>query len=487
MKSLQSYLHKYEGMPVQIRASFWFLVCAFMQKGISIVTTPIFTRLLSTEQYGQINVFNSWTEIVGIFVTLRIYFAVYVQGLVKFEDDRAHYASSMQGLGLTLCVGWMFVYLFSRTFWNTLFHLTTVQMLSMFAMIWATEAFGFWAAEQRNQYRYKMLVAVTFGVSVTMPTVAIAVVALTDDKATARIVSFALVELVGYSGLFFAQMRRGRQFFSAKYWKYALKFNIPLVPHYLSDTVLSGADRIMIERMVGTGEAGIYGLAYALSLLMSLFNQALSQTMNPWIYQKIKAKQTDDIAIVTVPALLFVAGVNLVLIALAPEVVAVFAPKQYYDAIWVIPPVAMSVFFMFCYGLFVCFEFYYENTTFIMTTSIISALVNVALNYVCIRKFGYYAAGYTTLACYMIYALGHYLCMKRICVLYGHNQVYDNKVLLSITASFLAAGFLFLFSYRYPPIRYALLLAVLASALIKRRFIIAKLNLLLSVKRKPNA
>ena len=45
-------------------------------------------------------------------------------------------------------------------------------------------------------------------------------------------------------------------------------FNLPLVPHYLSGAILNTADRIMIEKMVGASAAGIYSLAYSVSLIM---------------------------------------------------------------------------------------------------------------------------------------------------------------------------------------------------------------------------
>ena len=73
-------MNKYKSLPVQVRASFWFLICAFLQRGISTITTPIFTRLLSTAEYGQYSVFNSWLGIITVLVTLNLYSGVYTQG-----------------------------------------------------------------------------------------------------------------------------------------------------------------------------------------------------------------------------------------------------------------------------------------------------------------------------------------------------------------------------------------------------------------------
>ena len=65
-------LLKYKNLPVQMKASFWFLICAFLQKGISAISTPIFTRIMTPAEYGQYGVFNSWYGIVTIIVGLSL-------------------------------------------------------------------------------------------------------------------------------------------------------------------------------------------------------------------------------------------------------------------------------------------------------------------------------------------------------------------------------------------------------------------------------
>ena len=49
-----------------------------------------------------------------------------------------------------------------------------------------------------------------------------------------------------------------------------------------------------------------------------------------------------------------------------------------------------------------------------MQASLIAAAANIALNYVFIGMFGYVAAGYTTLFCYILYAIGHYVVSRRV-------------------------------------------------------------------------
>ena len=480
--------NKYKNFPVQIRASLWFLICSFLQKGISLITTPIFTRLLSTSEYGKYSVFDSWLKIITIFVSLHLYSGVYTQGLVKFSEDRKRFSSSIQGLTISLTLIWTIIYLAFHNYWNSLFSLTTVQMLAMLVMIWSTSAFNLWAGEQRVEYKYRNLVIATLIVSIAKPTVGIVFVKLATDKVTARILGIAIVELVGYIGFFIVQMKRGKQFYHAKYWKHAIVFNLPLIPHYLSQQVLNSSDRIMIKNLVGESEAGIYSLAYSISQIMILFNTALMQTISPWMYKKIKAKKNKDIASIAYISLSIIAVVNLTLILFAPEAVAIFAPKEYYEAIYVIPPVAMSVFFMYSYDLFAKFAFYYEKTRVIMMASVTGALLNLILNYIFIGMYGYIAAGYTTLVCYMVYSVIHYMFMCKVCrECCEGDYPYETRKILRITIPFLIAGFAFLTTYQLPVVRYGIVVAAFIPVVIFRKEIMTTVKRIMSLKKKAKS
>ena len=194
MEKLSKLTKKYKNSPVQFKASLWYLVCSVIQKGISVITTPIFTRLMSTYDYGKFNVFISWMNVLMVFFTLDIFWEVFEQGLVKFSERIDRFASSMQGLVLTLVCIWGIVYSAFYKFWNNLFLLSTVQMVLMFILIWTTAVFDFWAAEQRVKYKYKSLVALTLVLSVLSPIVGIILVLFCKDKVTARIFALAITQ-----------------------------------------------------------------------------------------------------------------------------------------------------------------------------------------------------------------------------------------------------------------------------------------------------
>ena len=478
-------LNKYKSLSVQARASFWFLICAFLQKGISSITTPIFTRLMTNEEFGEFGVFNSWMGIISVFVTFNLFYGVYSQGLVKFSEERAIFSSSLEGLTLTLTVIYTVVYLLFHRFFNELFHLTTVQMLSMFLLMWTSAVFNLWAEEQRVEFRYKAIVAVSLVTSLITPILSIILIKLSEDKVTARIIGSVLVNAICFSVLFVIHIRHGGVFYSKKYWVYAIKYNLPLLPHYLSATVLSSADRIMIEHITGSGDAGIYNLAYSVALIMTIFNTVLMQTISPWMYQKIKDKKIKDIENIAYISLLMIGAVNILLILFAPEIISIFAPKEYYDAVWAIPPVVMSVYFMYSYNLFAKFAFYYEKTNFIMIGSIVGALLNVVLNYLMIPVFGFVAAAYTTLICYMIFAFAHYLFMRKVCREYCDGIMpYNTKIILIITIVFLILGFTLMITYLNIFVRYAMISTVMILTILFRERIKTAIQVIIAMKKK---
>ena len=467
---LKKLVGKYNDLPIQARASFWFLICTFTQKVINVITVPIFTRLMTTFEYGEYNVYTSWLGIFTVFISLNLSLGGFVRGLIKFSDRKNEFASSMQSLTLILVIAWIIIYLPFSSQINKLTGLNTTKTLLMITTIWLTSVFGFWAAEQRVDYQYKKLVPITLSVAIGGQALGVALFYVLKDKVCARILGIVIVDALVYFWLFGLDLFRGRRIFDWEFWRYSLFFNLPLVPHYLSQVVLNSSDRIMIDRMVGSRAAGIYGVAYSISQVMTMFNIALFQTVEPWLYRKINEKKIEDIRPIAYISFILIASVNLVLIIFAPEIISIFAPMEYYEAIWVIPPIAMSVFFSFSYYFFAVFEYYYENTKPIAIASCIGAILNVALNYLLIPIYGYYVAGYTTLVCFIVYTFFHYIFMHRICIenLNG-MEPFSISVFILISILFIVCGFVISITYHISPfVRYVIAIVFLMILIIHK-------------------
>lgn len=474
---IKKILNLYNKLGIGIKVSFWFTFCNFFQKGISMLSVPIFTRLMTKEQYGVFSVYQSWYSILTIITTLNLFAGVYNRGLVKYEDDRDGFTSSMQGLSGLVTIVCFALYVVAIPFWTETFELQPAYMITMFAEMLFVPAYLYWSARQRFEYKYKALVCTTIILSLASPIFGIVGVICTENKALARILAYAMVQIVFGVIFYIYNAIKGKKIYVKEYWKYALVFNLPLLPHYLSQIILNQADRIMISRITGAGDAAIYSVAYNISLIMSLLTNAINAAFVPSLYNSLKNKKYENIKTTSTYVIAVAAVLTFVSMLFGPELIRIFAPVEYYEAIWVIPPVAMSVYFVAVYALFVNVEFYFEKTKYTMYVSVIGAIANIALNWIFINKFGYLAAGYTTVVCYAMFAIGHYL-------LYAYlNKKYLNGIkivraniiaLMSIVLSVLM--FISLVLYRFTFVRYTIILMIFAGIILFREKMISVLK-----------
>lgn len=456
-------------MPVEAKASVAYAVCSILQNGLSFLTLPLFTRLLTTEQFGQYTIYTSWSTILTIFVTLNLPYGSFSKAMVKYEDRRDAYISSVQGVCLMLAAVFLLIYLPFRELWNRLFELPTVFILVMVAEMLANAAIQFWSGKKRFEYKYWGVIAVTLMNSVLAPVLAYVLVIHSDEKGYARILGYAAMTILSGGVIFIRNLMRDRHIFDRELWKYALEFNLPLIWYYLSQQVFNQSDRIMISHYCGKSDAAVYGVAYSVSMVLTVVLNAINNSYVPWFYCKIReGRQRDNRSISCIIAVLM-AVLLLGVIWMAPEIIMILGGRQYEAAVWVVPPVAMSVLLLFYAQMFINVEFYYEKKGHLVAAAIGSALLNVALNALLIPRLGFIAAGYTTLASYVVFAAANYLAMRSVLRQQGvENDAYNIRGLALIFLGFAVLGFAGCALYSFRIVKYVIIALVLAVMLIKR-------------------
>lgn len=476
-------LSKYLSMPIQVRASLWFLICGILQNGLSIITLPIFTRVLNSEQYGLSSTFFAWTDIVVVFATLRLSYGAVDKGLIKFEKNRDGFISSMLGLSTTVSLIALSVFLLFHVWIEKLTEMPFVLCLAMFAYQIFSPSLMLWMARNKFELQYKAFAIVTVSTSILCTLLNLfAVLTLPYDRGLTKILSYeaiwSIVNILVYIYIFI----KGKTFYNKGVWKFALAYNVPLIPYFLSTIIMDKADRVMINSMVGMKYVAYYSVAYNLGRLMVLLTAAIDATFTPWMYQKFKNREFNLCKSITFSIVVAFMGVATLFMLFAPELIKIFASSEYAEAIYVIPPVVASYLFVCMYSLISKVEFYFEKSKVIAAITIICAAINIGLNYVGIKMFGYIAASYTTLICYILTAIVHSLYSKRI--------LKDEKVQTDIfpwkgfsILGLAMIGLCVLVSelYRLVIIRYMIICGIIIVMIIKRNDII---NLIKSIKNR---
>lgn len=470
-------IDRYNNMSIMARASLWAFASGLIQKGVSVLATPIFTRILNTEEYAQFSIYQSWQDIFIIFVSMNVFNYATYTAMAKFENDRDSFIGSAQMLVTVLSAVCLGIYSILHFFNGEIIDFPMGIVILMFVDMLFISSYNLWFAKKRYEYQYQIMTAISVLLGIGRPLLGIVLIRFTGFKpGYGRIYGYAVVNiLIG----FFIYLADFKKYVNFAYWKYIFTFCIPLIPHFLSSKILDRFDRIMINKMCSSVDVAIYSLAYSLSTLMLIVSDAILSSVTPWTYQCMKEEKYEKIGRTVNLTLLLVAGSNLILILFAPEAVRIFAPSEYYPAIYIIPSVSASVYFMFLFNVFANIEYYYSETKYVAFASIAAAVLNVILNYIFIDAFGYIAAGYTTLISYILYSLGHYLFMKKVCKKHaGGYSFYDEKTILVISIAFTIIALTAVTTYGMIIFRYVLIMLLLFTAFYKRR------EILLLIKRK---
>ncbi|MCM1577247.1 MAG: oligosaccharide flippase family protein [Ruminococcus sp.] len=484
MISIKKYIDKYHSLPVGVRAAFWFVVCSVVQNGAKFLAMPVLVRLLTVEQYGDYNVFLSWTNIITIFATLRLDAGVFNNAMYKFPENRNEYTAAVQSLSSAAVVVCFIVYAAFPAFWNGVFGLPSDLSVMIFVQLLFTEGFLMWMARQRYEYKYMGLLAWTavFSLAYLFVPIIAGMMSVQDMRLRAVIYSGVFIQFVFGLGFSLYNYFKGKIIFKKEYWKYALGFNVPLIPHYLSTIILGESDRIMIKNIVGSARAGIYSFTYTISLVISIITYSVNSALVPQTYKALGNKDFKSLKSVINMLLVMMGGLVLMFTAIAPEFIKFFSTEEYYDAIRLVPVISVSSYFTFLYCIFANVEFFFEANKFIAAASVVGAVLNVLLNGLLIPVFGYYAAGYTTFVCYGLFAVVHFIFMRIVGRRKGiTEEIYDYKSVLLISIGVTAATFFMLAIYDHWQIRYGVLLAGLAAAVINRRKIA---DLITTVRKK---
>lgn len=419
---MQNIIKKFNNSKV-IKAGMWYTFGNFFIKGIAFITIPIFTRLLSTSDYGIINVYNTWLGIFTIILSLNLY-SVAGRAKYEFKDSYNQFLSSVLFLSTIVFLFFSFLIILLKHLSLNFLGLQPTLIYILLIQSYFSFVQQYYLSKLRFNYHYKsyMFISVISSVSVIILSIFL-IVAFKSEKYLGRIYGGFIVILILGIILYFKLIIDGKKLIDFKFWKYALAFSVPLIPHSLSGIILAQFDRIMINKFIGASEAGIYSFAYNLGLIVSVIWVSFNNAWSPWFYENMEKKDFENINKKLKYYIIFFSSIIFIIIFISPEIVKIMSSRNYWDGLSLVPIIMASYFFVFLYSLFVNIEFYYKKTHFISLGTILSATLNIILNYIMIPRYGYVAAAWTTFISYVFYFMYNYVIVKFIL----KKQIYKIK------------------------------------------------------------
>lgn len=457
-------------MPTGVKASAALFFASVITSGIAYIVTPIYTRLLNPDVYGQTSVFMTWLQIFGIIAMFCLSNGVFNNGMIDYPDRRDEYSFSMLIFSniITLVFSGLILSLYPLL--KQILGIDFPLMILMCIIFIFQPAYTFWTKRQRYELKYKYTFIWTIVSAFASPVVAVICIltAKEENKLYARLLGAELTLIAIYICFYFYLAYKSRGKINTKYWKEALLFNLPLIPHYLSMYILNSSDKLMISRLVSDSATAYYSVAYSVASLVMVLWSSVNASLVPYTYENCKKKNYKAISRVTTLLLTVFAAVCIFVIMLAPEVVEIMATADYKEAIYVIPAIIGGVFFQVQYYIYANIVYYYKKPKYVMVASVTAALLNLALNFIFIKQYGFLAAGYTTLFCYFVQATIDYFVMKKV----FKEKIYNMRYIGVLSLVVIAISLLSDFIYDNAIARYAIIATIVVLCIVFQKKII---------------
>ena len=436
---------KYQTSPV-LRSGVWYLVGKFLFKGFTFASVAVFTRLLIPAEYGTTAIFFTWTSIFYIISTLYVEAAI-LRAKFDYEDDKYRdFLSSVTLFGVALpFVAVVIFALLPESLMLDWFGLS--KPLTILALLYAPAivTLNITLRQWEAAHRYKPNVYVTIGIEAGEIILSVLLILIPPlliagyPPYMGRIWGYMIAN--GGAGLLLLarMVWQGRLRFRRKYIAYALLLSVPLIPHALANMALSQFDRVMIDQYTGRAEAGIYSFAYQIGSLVFVVWTATNTAWGPWFYARMKDESYAIIRRRVKQYMLGFAGITAALIAAGVLFVPLLGTEAYRGAARITPVIMASGFFVFLYSLYVNVEFHERKTWYIAAGTVVAAAINIILNLIFIPRYGYLAAGWTTLAAYACLFFIHAAVVRLVLKTPDVNH-FPLAVLLGGLVTALAAG-----------------------------------------------
>ena len=444
-----------------LKAGLGYTIGNYFIKGLAFLTLPIFARIMSTEDFGIYNIFISYEGIflylIGFGLETSFKSARYRYGRVgeNISSNLCYeeYVSTMVLLVFGIGSAWIAMLTLFQRQASTLLGLDYISILLLILFSMSNAVILCFNSHVSINYDYKKYVIIGAINAIGSTVLSISLIkGLFVEKAylgrmlgtTSVIIVLAIYVLIGF-------LRGHAPGHFKEYSGWGLRFCLPIIPPGISQVILANFDRVMIGRMVGDSEAGIYAFAYNIFAIIYVTYRSLDPVWSTWFFEKMKGSKFDEIRRYSGLYILLMFMISSIVMLISPELVLILGSAKYKDAVYCVIPIVAGGFFTYLYSIPCQVEYYREKTQFIAMGTTIAALTNIILNYIFIKKYGYVAAAYTTLVTYILYFTFHFFMAWRI----EKKQLFSEPAIIICSVGIILVAAFALFVLNNRAVRFA--------------------------------
>ena len=399
---------------------------------ISFFLLPLYTAILSAEDYGTFDLFVTYATLLLPLINWQL-----DQGLFRFMLDYRGNKDEQKKLFSTL--------LLSSTAQNIIYVILFICIEPFLKIENAYFLLLYVVLQVYNALFLQFVRGLGYSIKYT-------IASFISASATTVLNVIALVFLrMGLEGLFVSTLTaqlltliylvvssRSWEYFSLKNarigtFKKVGTYSIPLIPNNLAWWVVNASDRTIISHVLGTAANGIYSVANKFPNVFINFYNILNLSWTETVSLHYNDEDRDEFLTDTMTSLvkLFVAAC-LGIVACMPFVFPIMVNAKYNAAYNQILILMYAMLFRVLVGLYSCVYVAQKNAKKIAYTSISAAIINITVDLILINKIQVFAASLSTLVAFLSMFIVRYIDVNKTVHMRIKKPIAVGSVLLSV-------------------------------------------------------
>ena len=380
---------------------------------ITFLLLPVYTAVLSNEEYGVVDLLNTLTSLLLPIVTLQI-----EQGIFRYLIDcRENNEKQIKLI-------------------TTIIRFMIIQSIACIVIFLCVSPFI------HNEYKYFLMANLLMGI---FSSLLLQICRGLGDNATYAIGSFITGAFtVVLNVIFIVAFRWGAYgmlgataisnficavyiFLKRKIYKYIkpkqfdktilkeiIKYSVPLIPNMISWWIVSASDRTIISAVIGIAQNGIYSAANKFSGVFTTLYSVFNLTWTESASININSEDRDEFFSKILDFVIrFFGCLCLGTIAVMPFAFNILINEKFAEAYYQIPILILGSVFNILVSFVGSIHVAKKLTKEIAKTSIISAVINIFVNIALIKSIGLYAASISTVIAYALMFIYRWIDVKK--------------------------------------------------------------------------
>jgi O-antigen/teichoic acid export membrane protein len=410
-----------------------YTISNFLTRATGLILIPIYTRYLTTSEYGII------ANVVAIFNFFLIVNTFGMQAawgrfFFDFKDKSNDIKIVLGNIFLFLVVYGIVINLIFSFYGKPLFtvllpdldfnpYVILALWTAFFAVFLNLKLTLFRVRQQSIQYGI-----FSFGKFLSMVVLTTIAIVIYKYGAFGKVASEFTIFLAFSIISVYLLYKDFKLKFNWQILKNVLTYAIPTIPHALAGVLMVIVDRVFLTNLKGLDSVGVYAVGFQFGSIMGIIVNSINLSWSPF-FMKTASQKNDakaSFSRLTTYYVLIIIFIALIIIFFSKEAVIFFTTKSYFQAAPIVPIFIFSFVLTGFYYMMATKIFYVKAATkYISIITITSIVINIILNYYFIPEYGIFGAAWARfISLFISFIFAYLISQKYYYIKYEYKRFF---------------------------------------------------------------